>query len=224
MSKTVRGQNGVVATGHGLASAAALEILRAGGNAADAAAAAALVLAVVSPHAVSLGGDLFALVYDPAAGAVSGLNASGRSPRAATAARFAGGIPANGPLAATVPALLRGVGDLVARHGTRDLAGLIEPALRFAQDGCPVSRPLAAASSERAALLAQDAAARALFLPRRRAARRERDSAPARSREDSARGGKGRRRCLLSRRHRARSRRRQRAQRRALHGSGFRRA
>ncbi len=162
---SVRGRNGVVATGHGLASAAALEVLREGGNAADAAAAAALVLAVVSPHAVTLGGDLFALVHDPATDAVSGLNASGRSPRAATADRFGGGIPGNGPLSATVPAMLLGIADLLARHGTRALASVMDPALRLAEDGCPVSRLLAAASAERAALLAKDEAARALFLP-----------------------------------------------------------
>jgi gamma-glutamyltranspeptidase/glutathione hydrolase len=164
-TKSVRGRKGVVATGHVLASEAALQVLGNGGNAADAAAAAALVLAVVSPHAATLGGDLFALVYDPATGAITGLNASGRSPRAASAARFASGIPANGALSATVPAMLKGVSDLLARHGTRDLASLIEPALRLAEDGCRVSRPLAQASAERAALLAKDEAASALFLP-----------------------------------------------------------
>jgi len=161
----VRGGTGVVASGHPLASAAALDVLRGGGNAADAAATAALVLAVVAPHAVTLGGDLFALVHDPKSGAVTGLNASGRSPRAADAARFVGSIPGTGPLAATVPAMLRGVADLLARHGTRDLATLIAPATRFAEEGFPVHRTLAVACAERAALLAKDEAARALFLP-----------------------------------------------------------
>jgi gamma-glutamyltranspeptidase / glutathione hydrolase len=162
---TAHGQNGVVATGHALASATALEMLRGGCNAADAAAAAALALAVVCPHAVTLGGDLFALVYDPGTGAVSGLNASGRAPRAATAARFAGAIPGTGPLAATVPAMLQGIADLLGRHGRSDLGLVLAPAIRLAEEGFPVHRQLAAATSERAALLAKDDAARALFLP-----------------------------------------------------------
>lgn len=162
---SAHGTNGAAATGHALASETAIEMLRAGGNAADAAAAAALVLAVVCPHAATLGGDLFALIYDPGTRAVSGLNASGRSPRAATAARFAGTIPGTGALSATVPAMLQGVADLLARHGTSDLATVLAPAIRFAEEGFPVHRQLAAAAAERAALIAKDEAARALFLP-----------------------------------------------------------
>ena len=165
-AQTARGRNGVVATGHDLASEAALDVLRAGGNAVDAAVAAALVLAVVCPYACSLGGDLYALVYEPKSGAVAGLNATGRSPHAATRERFVSGIPGNGALSATVPGLLRGAADLLARFGTRDLAALLAPSIRLAEEGFEVHRQLAANTADRAELLAKDPSARALFLPR----------------------------------------------------------
>lgn len=164
-AQTARGRNGVVAAGHGLASEAAISILRDGGNAVDAAVAAALVLAVVCPYAVSLAGDLYALVYDPKSGAVTGLNATGCSPQAATRERFAAGIPGTGPLSATVSGLLRGLDDLCRRHGTRNLATLLQPALRLAENGFPVHRQLAANTADRAELLAKNPAAKALFLP-----------------------------------------------------------
>ena len=159
--ETARGKNGVVATGHALATDAALAMLRTGGNAADAAATAALALAVVCPYAATLGGDLFAMVHDPRTGVVTGLNASGRSPRAASAERLTG----TGPLSATVPAMLQGVADLLARHGSRDLATALASAIALAEGGFPVHRQFATATAERAALLAKNEAARALFLP-----------------------------------------------------------
>jgi gamma-glutamyltranspeptidase / glutathione hydrolase len=164
-AQTARGQSGVVSAGHGLASAAAIEMLRDGGNAVDAAIAAALVLTVVCPYAVSLAGDLYTLIYDPKTGAVTGLNATGCSPQAATRDRFAAGVPGTGALAATVPGLLRGLDDLRRRFGSRDLAALLQPAIRLADDGFPVHRQLVANTAERAELLAKNAAARALFLP-----------------------------------------------------------
>src|SRR5215472_4039290 len=120
-----RGQNGVVSAGHGLASEAAITVLRAGGNAVDASIAAALVLAVVCPYAVSLAGDLYALVYEPKSGMIAGLNATGAAPAAATRERFAAGAPGTGILSATVPGLLRGLEDLVRRFGTLPLAALL---------------------------------------------------------------------------------------------------
>ena len=164
-AQIARGQNGVVAAGHGLASEAAIAVLRAGGNAVDASIAAAVVLAVVCPYAVSIAGDLYALVYEPKGGAVAGLNATGAAPAAATRARFADGIPGTGILAATVPGMLRGLEDLARRFGTRPLAELLAPALRLAVEGFPVHRQLAANTRERAELLAKNEAARAIFLP-----------------------------------------------------------
>ena len=165
-AQIARGRSGVVAAGHGLASEAAIAMLRAGGNAVDASIAAALVLAVVCPYAVSLAGDLYALVYESKSGAVACLNATGASPLAATRKRFAGGIPATGVLSATVPGMLRGLDDLAMRFGTRPIAALLQPAIRFAESGFPVHRQLASNTADRAALLAKNPAARALFLPR----------------------------------------------------------
>jgi len=163
-AQTAKGANGIVVAGHGLASEAALAALRDGGNAVDAATAAALVLCVVCPYACTLGGDLYALVYDPRFG-VKGFNATGRSPLAASLDRFADGIPGTGVLAATVPGLLRGLADLQEAFGRRDLASLMRPAIRLAEEGFPVHRQLARNTAERASLLAKDAGASALFLP-----------------------------------------------------------
>lgn len=162
--QTAQGANGMVVAGHGLASDAGLAVLRDGGNAVDAAIAAALVLCVVCPYAASLGGDLYALVYHPRAG-IAGLNATGRSPLAAGAERFAEGIPGQGVRSATVPGLLRGLGDLHEKFGSRDLAGLMRPAIQLAEEGFAVHRQLALNTAERASLLAKDAGASALFLP-----------------------------------------------------------
>jgi len=159
------GKNGVVVAGHALASEAAITVLRAGGNAVDAAIAAALVLAVVCPYAVSLAGDLYALVYEPKDGTVAGLNATGAAPASATRERFADGIPGTGILSATVPGMLCGLDDLGRRFGTLPLAALLPPALRLADEGFPVHRQLAANTRDRAELLAKNAAARVLFLP-----------------------------------------------------------
>jgi len=151
----------MAATGHGHSTNAALRVLNAGGNAVDAAVAAALVLAVVCPYATSLGGELFALVYDPRTQTTAGLNGTGRSP----AATASGAPPRSGPLSATVPALLRGLDDLLGRYGTLSFARLAEPAIALAAGGFSVHPTLAENARERSELLANDAAARALFLP-----------------------------------------------------------
>ncbi len=164
-TQTAEGRNGIVATGHGLASDAALAVLRDGGNAVDAAATAALVLSVVCPYACTIGGDLYAMVFDPKTGKTAGLNATGLSPQAATLDRFAKGIPGTGPLSGTVPGMLRGLDDLVTKYGTRSLGALLQPAIKFAAEGFPVHRQLAANTKDRAELLAKNDAAAALFLP-----------------------------------------------------------
>ena len=156
-----RGSRGVVATGQAHATEAALDVLKEGGNAVDAAVAAALALAVVCPYATSLGGELFALVYDPQAKTTVGLNATGRSP----AATAPGTPPRNGPRSATVPALVRGLDDLLTRYGSLPLARLIAPAIALAGDGFAVHAILAENTRERTELLARDAGASALFLP-----------------------------------------------------------
>jgi gamma-glutamyltranspeptidase / glutathione hydrolase len=163
-ARTARGTRGIVATGHSLATEAAISVLKDGGNAVDASVAAAFVLAVVTPYACTLGGDLYLLVSDPDDG-VTGLNGTGRSPRAATLQRFRDGVPPNGILAATVPGFVRGLADAHARFGRRNFDVLIEPAWRLATDGFLVHPTMAANSAERASLLQRDRAASTLFLP-----------------------------------------------------------
>jgi len=159
------GTRGIVATGHSSGTDAALAVLRAGGNAVDAAVAAALVLAVVCPYATSLGGELFALVYEPQTQAVRGLNGTGFAPAALRAEDFPDGPPRNGVHSATVPALLRALDDLLQRYGTMPFAALAEPAIRLAADGFRVFALLAENTRERRELLATDPAASALYLP-----------------------------------------------------------
>lgn len=158
------GTRGVVASGHALATDAAVDVLRSGGNAVDAAVCAALVLCVVCPYAVTLAGDMFALVYDPAATGIVGLNATGRSPAATPAGATADDLR-TGILSATIPGVVRGLADLLERFGTRTFAALVQPAVELAAGGFDVHPTLAANTRERAELLAADPGARALFLP-----------------------------------------------------------
>ena len=164
MTQVAYGSRGMVATGHALATDAALDVLRAGGNAVDAAVCAALVLSVVCPYACTLGGDMFALVYDPRTSSVNGLNATGRSPRA-TAADVPADDLRNGILSATIPGLVRGLEDLLERYGSLAFGSLAGPAIAYAEDGFAVHATLADNTRERADLLARDPGARALFLP-----------------------------------------------------------
>src|SRR5207237_10067672 len=100
---TVRAANGIVASGHHLATAAGLAALRDGGSAVDAAVAAAAVCAVVLPQRTAIGGDVFALVYDASARAVTAYNGSGAAPARADAAAFPNGFDERGARVATVP-------------------------------------------------------------------------------------------------------------------------
>src|SRR5436309_9181197 len=108
----VMGSNGMVATSQPLASAAGLKVLQDGGNAVDAAIAAAAVLAVVEPTMNGVGGDLFAIVYDAKTRKLHALNASGRSGYAATPEAFAARqlthVPSSGVYSVSVPGVVDG--------------------------------------------------------------------------------------------------------------------
>jgi gamma-glutamyltranspeptidase/glutathione hydrolase len=133
--------NGMAATSHPLASAVAVDVLRGGGNAVDAAVAASAVLTVVEPHMTGIGGDCFVILAEPD-GSVHGLNGSGRAPAAATAAAYRArgltGIPEFGPLSITVPGAIKAWEVLVSRFGSRELGSLLAPAIRYAVEGFPV--------------------------------------------------------------------------------------
>ena len=139
----------VAVTPHYLSTAAALEILAAGGNAADAALAANAVQGMVEPATCGPGGDLFALVHRPGMEAPAALNASGRggSGLDAAALRAAGNdrLPWDSPAAVTAPGCVDGWEALVERFCTLPLGSLLAPAVRLGDEGFPVSDELAGA-------------------------------------------------------------------------------
>jgi len=147
--------NGMASSGHPLASHAAIRILEEGGNAMDAAVAASGVLSVVDPAASGVGGDVFYTYYDAGSGRLDTLVGSGRSARAAELSMFADGIPVTGPLAPTVPGIVRGWEDALQRHGTRDLASLLKPAIKHAREGFAVSSRVAGAFRRKDSLLSK---------------------------------------------------------------------
>jgi len=135
--------SGMAATSQKFASEAAVSILREGGNAADAAVAAAAMLSLTEPMSTGLGGDMFALYYDAKRGAVSGLNGSGRAPAGLSLdlLRRQGLIPLpdHHAHAVTVPGACAGWCDLVARYGNLPMTRILAPAIRMAEDGYPVA-------------------------------------------------------------------------------------
>ena len=149
---TVYSNRGVVATSQPLASQAGIATLRDGGNAFDAAVATAAALNVVEPTSTGLGGDVFAL-YKTADGDVGAMRASGAAPTGATieavteavSAGETGRDPADvqmpfvGPHTVTVPGTARGWEATAERFGRKSLATLLQPAIRYATDGYPVS-------------------------------------------------------------------------------------
>lgn len=152
---TVYGTGGMVATSQPLAVAAGLELLRAGGNAADAAVATAAALNVTEPTSTGIGGDCFALYFDASTRQVTALNASGRAPAALTIERLrAEGIrhelPPYHPYTITVPGACAGWCDVVERHGRLPMGAILAPAIRLAEGGFPVA-PVTAYYWERAA-------------------------------------------------------------------------
>jgi gamma-glutamyltranspeptidase/glutathione hydrolase len=136
-------RGGMVAASNPLAAQAGLDILRRGGNAADAAVATAAVLNVTAPASTGAGGDCFALFFDARTGQISALNGSGRAPSALMLADLrAQGfttVPLRSAHAVTVPGAVRGWEDLLAQHGRMTLADALAAAIGYARDGFPVS-------------------------------------------------------------------------------------
>lgn len=140
---TVYAPNGMAATSQPLATAAALRILDEGGNAIDAAVAAAAILNVTEPHMTGIGGDLFAILWSAEEGRLVGLDASGlsgsKTDRAALVAEGAESVPSVGAKGVTVPGALAGWSALVERYGRQSLAEVLAPAIRIAEEGFPVT-------------------------------------------------------------------------------------
>lgn len=139
----VMAANGMAATSHPLASLTAIEILRAGGNAADAAIAAAMVLNIAEPHMCGLGGDCFVLVKPAGSETIAALNGSGRAPAALSAEglRAAGHrrMPLHDVASVTMPGAVDAFCRLSAEFGRLGLERILAPAIRCADEGVPVA-------------------------------------------------------------------------------------
>ncbi len=162
------GTSWAVATPHDLATEAAAVAFEKGGNAIDAALAAAVTLAVVYPHMCGVGGDLFALVQHPA-GDVVGLNASGRAAAGvdpeALRAEHGDVVPPYGPVPITVPGAVSGWRALHDLGGRLPWADAFGAAIAYAHDGAPVSRSLAKILGSDEARLASDPGLAQIFFP-----------------------------------------------------------
>jgi gamma-glutamyltranspeptidase / glutathione hydrolase len=141
-------KNGIVATSHPLAAQAGVDILRAGGTAADAAIAANAMLGVVEPMSCGIGGDLFAICWDAKTKTLLGLNASGRSPQSLTRQYFLDRglkqIPVAGPLSWSAPGCVDGWEVLSSRCGNKPLSDLLAASIEAAAHGFPVPQVIAA--------------------------------------------------------------------------------
>lgn len=140
-------QRGVACTSQPLATQAAIDILKQGGSAVDAAIAANAVLGVVEPMSCGIGGDLFAIVWDSQTKKLHGLNASGRSPAALKREHFLElkltAIPKDGPLPVSVPGCVDGWIELHKKFGKLRLSQVLAPAIYYANNGHPVSEVIA---------------------------------------------------------------------------------
>lgn len=140
-------QHGMAATSQPLATQVALDILKAGGTAVDAAIAANAVLGLMEPTGNGIGGDLFAIIWDAKTGKLHGLNASGRSPYNLTLDYFKKNnldkIPPHGPLPVSVPGCVDGWYELHGKFGKLPMADILKPAIQYAREGFPVSELIA---------------------------------------------------------------------------------
>ncbi|NPA36773.1 MAG: gamma-glutamyltransferase [Chlorobi bacterium] len=140
-------QHGMAATSQPLATQVALDILKQGGNAIDAAIAANAMLGLVEPTGNGVGGDLFAIIWDAKSQKLYGLNASGWSPKSLTLEYFKKNgyekIPAYGPLPVTVPGTVAGWFKMHDKFGTMPVEKLLQPAIDYARNGFPVTELIA---------------------------------------------------------------------------------
>jgi gamma-glutamyltranspeptidase/glutathione hydrolase len=171
----VRATEAMVATSHPLASAAAVQMLKSGGNAIDAAICAAAVLAVVEPQSTGIGGDCFALYVPKGEGKVLAFNGSGRAPEAARLDWYLEqgftAMPTYGPHAVTIPGAIDAWCQLARDHGSKDLAEILAPAIHYAADGYVVHDRVAADWHDTVEQLSLDPNARRVLLPAGKAPR-----------------------------------------------------
>jgi len=163
----------MAATSQPLATSAALEVMRRGGSAVDAAIAANAVLGLTEPTGSGIGGDLFAIVWDPREKKLFGLNGSGRSPRSLKLEYFTSrgmkDIPPTGPLPVTVPGAVDGWFELHGRFGRLPMAEVLAPAIGYARTGFPVTEVIADDWQHSARVLGKYPGFSATFMPGGRA-------------------------------------------------------
>jgi gamma-glutamyltranspeptidase/glutathione hydrolase len=168
---------GMAATSHPLASQVALDILKKGGSAVDAAIAANAAIGLMEPTGNGVGGDLFAIVWDASSRRLHGLNASGRSPQSLTLAKLrdelkktgSRTIPPRGPLPVSVPGTVDGWFELHGRFGKLPMRDVLAPAIRYAREGFPVTEVIAEGWARNAQLLKDFPNFAATFMPAGRA-------------------------------------------------------
>ncbi|NQV82926.1 MAG: gamma-glutamyltransferase [Rhodospirillales bacterium] len=164
-----RATEGMAATSHPLATAAALDMLRNGGNAMDAAITACAVQCVVEPQSTGIGGDCFVLYAPGGSANIVAYNGSGRAPAKATPDWFAeqgvSAIGAHSPHAVTVPGAIDAWCRLLEDHGTKSLAEVLGYAIGYARDGFPVHDRVANDWARCKDMLGQDESARRIYLP-----------------------------------------------------------
>ena len=142
-------QNGMAATAHPLATQIALDILKAGGSAVDAAIAANAALGLMEPTGNGIGGDLFAIVYDPASGKLHGINGSGRSPKGQTLDQLiekldgADSLPPVGPLPVTIPGTVDAWFAMHGKFGKLPMIDVLAPTVSYAREGHPIAPVIA---------------------------------------------------------------------------------
>jgi gamma-glutamyltranspeptidase/glutathione hydrolase len=140
-------QHGMACTSQPLATQVALDILKKGGNAVDAAIAANAVLGLVEPVSNGIGGDLFVIIWDTKTQKLYGLNASGRSPKSLTLEYFKEEgyerIPSHGPLPVSVPGCVDGWFEMHKKFGTLPIEEILQPAIDYARNGFPVTELIA---------------------------------------------------------------------------------
>jgi gamma-glutamyltranspeptidase/glutathione hydrolase len=142
---------GMAATSHPLVSQVALDVLKRGGTAVDAAIAANATIGLMEPTGNGVGGDLFAIVWDAKTRKLHGLNASGRSPKSLTLEKLraelkklnSATIPRTGPLPVSVPGAVDGWFELHAKFGKLPMKELLAPAISYARNGFPVTEVIA---------------------------------------------------------------------------------
>lgn len=159
----------MAATSHCLATLTALEVLRDGGNAMDAAVAACAVQSVVEPESTGIGGDCFVLYAPKGSADIIAFNGSGRAPKAATAGWYAAEgiskIERYTAHAVTVPGAIDAWSQLLSDHGTRSLGELLQPAIRFAREGFVVTERVFYDWNSEIETLSHDPATAAIYLP-----------------------------------------------------------